>query len=464
MVTGRTYLIPTSPVSTNHSHIETRGGKRIPKQSTLDFKEFVKWNLGEEDRAQGGRLSFSAYKVEVWFFYEPEWFFTDGVPEREKALHADPVLQRRDTSNGIKVLEDAVFEYLESRDEKVLTLTVHKRAVRKLPAQPWHYTDLEENVVPGTIVIDVSYVNGTSGEEANLAKVERAVGPIELVWNDAVQERRESGLPTWYVRSPQDIDTDPSEFAYESVFDSISEVPRSPELFAYLSLVRSAMVDVAAGAFGEDFESKFFSSHSTLVRRHGVMTRGNMSERAFFDLDEWGAEFLIRESSLSYVKRVRYLNELSGSDGGWENVLVYPSLGGGLATVFDDADVHMYSVHGASEALLAERYTGYDSHVVDKYHSVPSGLGSYDAIICLDFLDTHAHPFELLEAFHGMLNRGGVLVLSYTFKQKVGGVKFPWVRTSPPRADIQKFLIAKRSLNMEVLTSFRDDLKVLRRK
>lgn len=158
-VQRRTYLFPFAPVSTNHMYGIQPGGRTLYLlPAAADFKEEVKIRMAEQDQSDDKRLDVSVgrYSLSVWFIYTKD--------------HYD---EAQDTSNSIKLLEDAVFGYLGIDDK--LNKRIQAECIRSniLPLPVQSYTEERVKVLQGSILVVVATNKAVADDSPLAARIRR---------------------------------------------------------------------------------------------------------------------------------------------------------------------------------------------------------------------------------------------------------------------------------------------------
>jgi Holliday junction resolvase RusA-like endonuclease len=103
---GSLYFETFSPPSTNHLYTPIGRGKQILKANVSKFKNQTGYLAKGAARQQGWKLTSEPVKMTIWW----------TPPDRRK----------RDSSNIIKAIEDAIAGIVYQDDSQVMTITVHK--------------------------------------------------------------------------------------------------------------------------------------------------------------------------------------------------------------------------------------------------------------------------------------------------------------------------------------------------
>ena len=99
------------PISLNSAYIPVGHGRFFPRQTTTAYKEAFKDLNKDKEIPNFNTLSVSY----IYLFPEADMFYKNGR------------LKRKDISNYIKILEDALMDILNNDDSYVLSLSGHKR-------------------------------------------------------------------------------------------------------------------------------------------------------------------------------------------------------------------------------------------------------------------------------------------------------------------------------------------------
>lgn len=115
------YIIEEIPISLNKIYSTGKKGIRFITKEAFDFKQRLSWYFCEQDYLnKRDKLKVEFYALEIIVCLEKEkLFFKNGN------------LRKCDLDNMVKLIQDALFSYLEEDDSKVIKLKVEKRLANK---------------------------------------------------------------------------------------------------------------------------------------------------------------------------------------------------------------------------------------------------------------------------------------------------------------------------------------------
>ena len=118
MSDARIYTILMQPISLNNIYPTGKGGKRYLRKDVKQLKKMIQdalWALDMQQKKKPLVSPFYEVVLIVWMPHD-RFFFKNGK------------VRKLDVSNMIKVIEDALFEYIkQGNDSQVLTVSVNKR-------------------------------------------------------------------------------------------------------------------------------------------------------------------------------------------------------------------------------------------------------------------------------------------------------------------------------------------------
>ena len=458
------YVFPCAPLSLNHAYIETPTGQRVKKPETIEFEDFLLACLEAQD-LERGKPSFKEYRCEWLLLYPPEDFFSAQAPKRTRQFHPDPRFQRIDLSNAVKLAEDVLFGYFGVGDERVVDLTVSKRAVAELPVPFVHYSEHVDRLRKGNIVVLLSEATTRCPDWERSSALDFVAEPNGVVGSE---------FPSWFSET---VVT--SNLLDLSADVRVHREMRVRDRFAALAW-RNGMKSTRARHAGPWLGLPLrdvFQARAVMRRRYRVFERGSGEFDAWYAHPARAADLLLFEGEQRALSRAETLAALPlppkarvliypGGVGSW----VFPFLREGVrsVTIADQSRALDFSEARLLRSLGGEVENLYFK-AVDNVTGIAS-LGHFDAIVCLDYLDLLSDPIPLLDALSDVLNPGGKLILSYTYKCKAAGESFPWIRAGKigaksVREVVQSHLTKRSGLGLDVCdgSSFRDDLRILER-
>lgn len=458
------YLIPAAPVSLNESHIETLTGKRIPKPSTLNFMQFVKDWMQRYDFDRGKPV-FQSYSISYLLLFDADLFFTERAPKASRRLHPDAVFQRRDTSNHIKVLEDAIFDYLGVPDERVVTFRASKRPALRLPTRPLQYTPHEQTLPAGNILIIVREGRyDMSEQDTEVAEFQPMLRGSDFhPYTGWVQPNEETRpVPSWVkLCTFPDAAQQPDLVAECALYTNTKNSAERADLRAHMRARRLDWFRDLLQVTPEEAIELYVRRRTALRRHWKKVEAGAESLDDFFASRQWVAELLDRETLEHVIQRHARLAQILSEKPIRQSVF---DANTGVGTYLSCLRPHNVTTAGdlSLSHTIAERRGA-------SWSNIEPGR-RFSVVLCLDYLDLAEDPIALLTYLPRHLVPGGRLVLSYTFKSKVGGEKLPWIRTGSianmtRREAVQKYILKSKKrgglgFSLADDSSLRDDLKV----
>lgn len=480
----RYYRIPWAAVSLNAAYATRFGqARRFLVPVYKDFKELVKEVLKDEDRGRQPP-QYLTYRCSYLFLYEEPELFSDART-KTKALQMDEVLTSIDISNLFKMVEDALFEYLQQKDSRVTDLHGFKKCVKTLPVPVETFTDNIFGRLPaGNILIRVESSEGMllqAGEEA-YTQFSEALEGAELL---ALREgKKQMPVPEWYRPSKDE----PSTVRIDTVegYRRWVKAKTKRAKFAVLRRMcceRVAWVSRWRKAPSTEVVEKIFNPDILKERWRSLVGYRKLASEKFWGLVRsfnltwaWVYYLLRDECSTRTMVRIGKLLEVSQALGKKKEVAFVGSSGGTYLYPFSDQEhlLTVYELAGSPLSRCASHRAGQDFIKVkfkDRRTYQATVGKKFDAIVCLDILDRVEDPEEILRTLGKYTD---VLVLSLSFKDRRGSSARklrPWVmvgdiRGKKPKEYLRALLTRKRNgLGFETWmgTTWRDDIVVLRR-
>lgn len=445
----RQYILPCAPVSVNDAYKATSGyvnaRSRVYMSSVAaDFKRYCIRELERQDQGWGKSQSDVFWFVRWVHLYTEDEYFSDALPTSSRALQQDPVFRDRDVSNGIKLAEDALFEYLEQRDCRVVSFSACKVPVKTLPRPPHAYAAEAWDIgfAQGNILLEVTA--HPIGELLQTSTLELA--PFaNLLSTTSYEPLRERAHPTLDVR--------PSWARLPDLSGTHADQPMSA--YAEALAARGADEDTEIAQQTEamrvrlaywlrwhqyghaDAEKLWHRAGRTLRVAYAAFKKGKLSEEDWWTHPSWHAEMLTAECSFDVHARLREAAKflpVAIEDGDPPYFLVVGDPAGTYSQFLRDLNprCHITLVDWPEHArrVRARVPTGLRSIEQSPRAPLPAALGTFDAALVMDIAHTVDDPRVLLRDVCSHLRPAGRLVASWDYRARRARAAHPWVRNA----------------------------------
>lgn len=504
------YAVPYAMVSLNDAY-GMRGGRHAHKFLKPQY-EAMKASMKqffEEQDLERGKPTHKFLDCTYLFAFSEEELFTASVTAQYQRLH-DSITQKKDTSNGFKIVEDSLHEYFEIDDSRVFRLEGVKVPFSVLPMTVEDYSD--EPADRGNILIAVQ-------ECIDFSAIPAIFEPVMMAMPHCVVSSLAPGaesmapakkkLPTWYA-TPGAGKKKPSEVVIDMTEEHERYMDLKSHQFCSDRYMRRLMAELCGKRVTwqayldgepEADEAEQFFNEKAMLEAFKVVCRDSSDKqipinatathRHDFGTHKAWVSYLLRQECTTTVhnqfESLRLAIQTLRDEGiPHPRVLIY---GAGIGTyVYPfqefDCDLVLVGINESETHEVLQRRLRQDSivaevHTIDYLGAMPEEVdGYFDCIVAMDVLDKIQEPFEFLDSLVEYAESEALFFFSYNFKRTKGRKKVlvtPWnyddeIQTSPstkPKSRtsaITQYLSSPRAgLAMELYADcqWKDDVKIL---